>query len=585
MALVENIEVTTSNIKHGRVNLQTFLDNSLGGDPSKYGGVGDGIADDSAALQAALDTGYLNTGDSSKVWRVTRTITGTGTKVVHGEGTIVSDFKGTLADPAFAIKVTDGNDSIVTGSIKFTTGTVPYTIRRNEGWVMIGTAEQRFDGYIPTPQDIDIWSGVSAEIRTHNERIGTGILFISSSATPVSNVLVEGVRGNQVNIVLQGCINSTVRNVNCGLGQFTLGGIYIHNGVGRAYNQAILGYTLPRGTGNRVESCTVKYSSLCGICFTGQDQHFCVNNHSTSNAESGIKTSQYDAVAGISESMSVVSTRGNYSGNYVGYNYYDGLDLQSIYGAIFSFVYAGHSISNNIMERNRLTGMHTNGAYCLVESNFANLCGDTGVAVTGTGCTVANNRALDCAIQSPNAQAFGIAVQGDDCVSYGNYVKQQPYVAQAADYSYIHTGLLGAAPTGAHEGLDYGNYVDEGAARMFISPTIAASKTSRVTSLSTTPVVNISTNYTVGIGDYSFSCFTTSGAFVQMPSAASFPGRILKFRNTSAYAILSNTADIGQIQGGAPTNTILPATNGSWVELQSNGSVWLVMARGSAVNV
>lgn len=551
------------------------------GDPRGFGGVGDGIADDSDAVEAALQTGKLFI-DQDTIYRVTRTCVHTGKVHITGTGKIVSDFKGTLADPAFAIKIIDGTDSIVDGSIAMEPGTVPYTIRRDNAWAMIGTWEQRFDGYIPTPQDNDIWASVPGSVRTHNEGIGTGILFVMSGTTAGTNVNISGIRGYQVNIVLQGYCYSSVHNISAGLGQFTLGGIYFHNGVVRAYNQALLGYRLARGVGNSVYGNRVKYSSLCGIVFCGNDKHDCYDNHSTHNAESGIKTVQFDNVEGITEDTAVMCTRGHYYGNYTANNYYDGMDLQSIYGAGFSFVFGGHHIENNISEFNRLTGMHSNAAYCRVSNNFANLCGDTGIAVIGTGNTVNGNKALDCAQSPSNPQAFQIAIQGDDCVSYGNSIKK---LTAHSTYDYIHTGLLGANPTSSHEGLDYGNYCEEGAGRLFVSPNIPSQKNSFVAPivtkrLSTSKPVNVIGNYTVGAEDYSLSCYTTSGAVLTLPDPASYPGRILEIRNTSAFGIVSASANVGQITGGAPTTDILPATVGSWCKMQSDGSVWIILAKG-----
>lgn len=551
------------------------------GDPRGFGGVGDGVADDTAAVEAALQTGKLYI-DQDTTYRVTRTCVHTGKVHITGTGKIISDFKGTLADPAFAIKIIDGTDSIVDGSIAMEPGTVPYTIRRDNTWAMVGTWEQRFDGYIPTPQDSDIWASVPSSIRTHNERIGTGILFVMSGTTAGTNVDISGIRGHQVNIVLQGYCYSSVHDISAGLGQFTLGGIYFHNGVVRAYNQALLGYRLARGVGNSAYGNRVKYSSLCGIVFCGNDKHDCYDNHSTHNAESGIKTVQFDNVEGITEDTAVMCTRGHYYGNYTANNYYDGLDLQSIYGAGFSFVFGGHLIENNISEFNRLTGMHSNSAYCRVSGNFANYCGDTGIAVTGTGNTVFGNKALDCAQAPSNSQAFQIAIQGDDCVSYGNSIKK---LTAHSTYDYIHTGLLGADPTGSHEGLDYGNYCEEGAGRLFVSPNIPSQKNSFVAPivtkrLSTSKPVNVVGNYTVGAEDYSLSCYTASGAVLTLPDPATYPGRILEIRNTTAYGIVSASANVGQITGGAPSTDILPATVGSWCKMQSDGSVWLILAKG-----
>ncbi len=551
------------------------------GDPRKYGAVGDGVVDDSDAVNAALQTGSLYI-EAGTRYKLTRTLVFTGRVLIGGYGTLISGFKGTLGLPSFAIKVIDGSDSVISGSIEFTTSEVPYTIRRTSGWAVDGTWEKRFDGYIPTPQDLDIWDSIPADVKTHNQGIGTGVLFVTSGNVAGKNVNISGIRGNQVNIIVQGYQNSSISDIKAGLGQFSLGGIYFHNGVLREYNQNNLGYLLPRGLGNSVSNCEVKYSSLCGIVFTGNDKHYCFNNKSTHNAESGIKTSQYDAKEGISEIEEVMSTRGHYYGNYTAYNYYDGLDLQSIYGAGFKYVFGGHLIENNFSEFNRLTGMHTNSGYCRVSSNFANYCGDTGVAVSSTGNMVFGNKVTECCKAPSNPQAFQIAIQGDDCVSYGNSIKN---ATSYVTYDYIHTGLLGASPTLGHEGLDFGNYCEDGVSRIHISDSIPSQRYKIKapvvsTQFSTSKPVSISGNYVVKDSDYSISAYTSSGAVVTLPDPATNVGRWLEFRNTSAYSILSSSFNIGPIVGGALSDTILPAVVGSWCRIQSDGVVWLVMSKG-----
>lgn len=542
------------------------------GDPRGWGGIGDGVADDTTALSSALRTGKLSLG--GKTWKITSQIAKTGKVNITGPGTIVS--------PTIAIKVTDGTGSVV-DNVTFMPDKVPYTIRRDPGtWAMIGTWGQRYDGYIPTPQDLDIWSSVPTAVRDYNTGIGTGILFTVSSAAGGSNVKVSRISGSQVNIVIEGYVDSTVDKCSCGVGQLTLGGIFFHNGVVRAYNQALLGFRLPRGTGNKVTNCSVKYASLCGVVFGGNDKFLVSGNTSTDHAESAYKTLQYDNAAGITEDTAVMCTSGNYTGNFAGYCYYDGFDLQSIYGAGFTFVFGGHTIHGNISERNRLTGFHTNSAYNNIANNIANVCGDTGMYVVGTGNTVHGNKIMDCALAPSNPQAFQLAVHGDDCHSYGNSIKK---LTAYSTYDYIHTGLLGASPTSSHEGIDFGNYCEEGSARIFLSDTIKAQRNIFFADIKTTKLIaskpiSVTRNYTVTDTDYSLSFFTASGAVVTLPAASAYPGRVLEMRNTSAYGILSASNNVGQITGGAPTNAILPATTGSWCRMQSDGSVWIIMSKG-----
>ena len=217
-----------------------------------------------------------------------------------------------------------------------------------------------------------------------------------------------------------------------------------------------------------------------------------------------------------------------------------------------------------------------------MSANIANVCGDTGINVIGTGNTVQGNKAMDCALAPSNPQAFQIAVQGDDCVSFGNSIKK---TTAYSTYDYIHTGLLGAEPTSSHEGIDFGNYCEEGSARIYVSSSIKSQRNTfnaaiKAVTLSANGPTTVTGDYTVTETDYALSFFTTSGAVVTLPSASANKGRVLEMRNTSAYGVVSASSNVGQITGGSPTTTILPATVGSWCKLQSNGSEWLIMAKG-----
>lgn len=554
------------------------------GDPRGWGGVGDGVANDTVAVSSALQTGKLNLADKNKIWRLTQTISKTGKVHITGEGKVVCDFKGTAADPAFAFKIIDGSGSVVDGEIHMEPKLVPYTIRRNRTtWAMVGTWEQRFDGYIPTPQDLDIWSSVPQTVKDFNTGIGTGILFTVSSANGGDNVSISGLRGNQITVVLQGYSNSRVFNCTMGVGQITLGGIYFHNGVTRAYNQAILGYRLPRGEGNSVYDCDIKYSSLSGICFSGNDYFSVTNCSSTMHAESAYKTMQYDGAEGVTDDKAVISTRGTFLGNFAGFCYYDGFDGSALNLVPYEYIFGGHRFSNNIAESNRLSGFNVGASSeSIVSYNMVNLCGDVGMTVVGSNQLVFGNKIIESALSPVNPQAYQLVVQGDGCISFGNHmIKNNP----PNTYDYIHTGLLGANPTSGLEGLDFGNYCTGGVSRMAISPTIPSAMSGIKGRVSTDSLIvskpkSVTGNYTVTDTDYSLSFFTASGAIVTLPAAATYPGRVLEMRNTSAFGILSASNNVGQITGGAPTNAILPATTGSWCRMQSNGSEWIIMSRG-----
>ena len=92
--------------------------------PADYGAIGDGIADDTAALQAAINTGsavYL--GDFTKTYLVTSTVQYTGQAVIFGHGA-------TIKTNIQWLKVIDGDNSVLSG-FQVLPATIPYTVKRN----------------------------------------------------------------------------------------------------------------------------------------------------------------------------------------------------------------------------------------------------------------------------------------------------------------------------------------------------------------------------------------------------------------------------------------------------------------------
>lgn len=92
------------------------------------------------------------------------------------------------------------------------------------------------------------------------------------------------------------------------------------------------------------------------------------------------------------------------------------------------------------------------------------------------------------------------------------------------------------------------------------------------------PVVSTAaSSYVVTDTDTAIS-FTGTGCNVTLPSAASYPGRQLLMRTTTANPVNSLASNIGTLNGGV-TSAILVATAGKWTILQSDGgSFWQVMA-------
>jgi len=81
--------------------------------------------------------------------------------------------------------------------------------------------------------------------------------------------------------------------------------------------------------------------------------------------------------------------------------------------------------------------------------------------------------------------------------------------------------------------------------------------------------------YTVLGSDYTVTF--TAACTVTLPTASSYSGRELNFRNTAAAAIISASSNVVPLAGGSATTAILSATAGKWCKLISDGTSWQIV--------
>jgi len=103
-------------------------------------------------------------------------------------------------------------------------------------------------------------------------------------------------------------------------------------------------------------------------------------------------------------------------------------------------------------------------------------------------------------------------------------------------------------------------------------------------SLSTSAPVTKTVSFTVADDETWLTCNPDVGGtdiVVTLPAPASWVGRIITMRNISAtYTVYSDASNVVPINDVVAGTAILPATSGSWATLVSNGTNWIIMARG-----
>ena len=88
--------------------------------------------------------------------------------------------------------------------------------------------------------------------------------------------------------------------------------------------------------------------------------------------------------------------------------------------------------------------------------------------------------------------------------------------------------------------------------------------------------VSTAINLTVATTTKSIIC--TAVAVLTLPAPATYTGRELLIKNTTAATVTSASANVVPLLGGAASTAILAATAGKTATLVSDGTNWIIMA-------
>ncbi len=93
-----------------------------------------------------------------------------------------------------------------------------------------------------------------------------------------------------------------------------------------------------------------------------------------------------------------------------------------------------------------------------------------------------------------------------------------------------------------------------------------------------TPIVTVTNNYVLNqFTDSSVICNGSGTITLTLPSAASYPGRWIIVRTIAAFTVVSASSNVVPLAGGAAGTAILAATPGKYVMLQSDATNWQIM--------
>lgn len=105
--------------------------------------------------------------------------------------------------------------------------------------------------------------------------------------------------------------------------------------------------------------------------------------------------------------------------------------------------------------------------------------------------------------------------------------------------------------------------------------TISDFSATAITAQYSAPVTTGDATYTQLTTDYSL--IFSAGCTLTLLAAASYSGRSLTVKNTSANAVISASSNVVPLAGGAAGTAILAATAGKFARLVSDGTNWIIM--------
>lgn len=230
------------------------------------------------------------------------------------------------------------------------------------------------------------------------------------------------------------------------------------------------------------------------------------------------------------------------------------------------------------------TGLSIEHYYVHVTNGTVTACA-IGVDVLQRECGISNVNTISCPIGFRARAATGLTSDADQTVFVGCFARSATTVAFDL---YSDRNILigcGARSVGIAVRVDAGsggNSITGGnfnTATTLIQNNGGASIVGAVGLGSAGPVPIVRTSdHTVGPDDETIINNKTGSSLVLiLPSATDYRGRPLTVINRQSQTVVSASANVVPIAGGAAATAILAATAGSWCDMVSDGTNWVIV--------
>jgi hypothetical protein len=191
--------------------------------------------------------------------------------------------------------------------------------------------------------------------------------------------------------------------------------------------------------------------------------------------------------------------------------------------------------------------------------------------LTGSG---SNPTSIDEILIGPPNTPVDFTVEINNLIPSGP--SDSPLMSQIAE---IDKQLLALASTPSNESLlsqivELQKQINGLQAQPIIDVGAIAAAISNLTPIPVTKTAD----FTVGAGEtWIINNKSGSTCTVTLPTASSYPGRVLTFQNYQAQFLVSASSNVVPLGGGAAGTAVLENVAGNWATLVSNNTNWVTM--------
>lgn len=602
-----------------------------------FGAVGNGSTDDTAAIQLALNSGFKNITGSGLTYKVTSALTISASDITFQDLTIDTSSKtgvisfitasGTQgSNVALTANSLTGANTITVGNTStFVVDDYAY-ISSNEVWSATQT--------VLLGQIVKIKSKTSTVLTLHDDVLYNFNTADSAVVAPIStldNLTFKDIKfigandlsNNQTALRLNKCFNVNVEN--CGFDYYSYTSVSLDRCVHSSITKSSTRFARKAGLAYGFAILNGCYSVSVSDCFSQDQRHMVTigdneginlyiritGNHAASAAEAGIDAhpacdfmvidgNTIECIDSASDGIVFQGQNCVISNNIVVGNLTQGIRVQALTEiGTASAVVTGNSVSNigsagtnkGILIDPDTTGS-VNSSGVIVSNNMLSGSYEYGIFI------VSNNNEINDLVVSGNsivdeATIAGIFVRSDTGASVsnlsitGNVVSssgtQGIYLFAAGSTGDIAKGnitgnTIGPATFGIRliktsDIIISGNQ-NQGTSRKVHTTTT----TGTVIDQSATPVITMTNSTYTVLQDAEYLIANRSATItVTLPAPSEFGGRVLNIKTVQAQTVVSASSNVVPIGGTAAGTAILPATDGAWVLLKSDGTNWITM--------